>query len=420
MPRQLPALMVIFLSLAVILHDGHQIQAQVSSETRSYLQPNPTGQAIAKPLQQPTSQVPHKISATISMDSHLTSGTAGGNFSSEVSTHTTIKVLTTTLPVTTESPPSTNPITYTLATSNHSYTASISTEATITPASVPYSHQPITSPTPTTEASPSTISHTTGQTPPPSGQTTLPKTLLTTSPQSTSYQMPNSSTPGPGTPTTTHHATQTASPPPTVPRPTLAPQPSPVKIGTYQVLNGSKLCIKAEMGIALIVQEKNLVFSPHKYFNVDPNVTQTSGKCEFRKSNLLLNFPGGSVNLTFTKEENSYYISEVGAYLTISNPEETYQGMKRAVMFETAVGHSFKCVSEQSLQLSNQLQLKTMNLQLQAFDFEGDGFGNVNECSSDYTIVLPVIGLILIALCIVGLGVYTVRLRRQLSGYQRI
>lgn len=45
-------------------------------------------------------------------------------------------------------------------------------------------------------------------------------------------------------------------------------------------------------------------------------------------------------------------------------------------MFETVVGHSFKCVSEQSLQLSAQLQMKTMNVHLQAFDFEGDSFGN--------------------------------------------
>lgn len=45
-------------------------------------------------------------------------------------------------------------------------------------------------------------------------------------------------------------------------------------------------------------------------------------------------------------------------------------------MFETTVGHSFKCVSEQSIQLSANLQLKTMNVQLQAFDFEDDHFGN--------------------------------------------
>lgn len=127
------------------------------------------------------------------------------------------------------------------------------------------------------------------------------------------------------------------------------------------------------------------------------------------------------MNLTFTKEEDSYYVSEVGAYLTVSNPEKIYQGMKSAVvMFETMVGHSFKCVSEQSMQLSTHLQLKTMNVRLQAFDFEDDHFGNVDECSSDYTIVLPVIGAIVLGLCAVGLIVYGIRLKRESSGYQRI
>lgn len=57
--------------------------------------------------------------------------------------------------------------------------------------------------------------------------------------------------------------------------------------------------------------------------------------------------------------------------------EKIYQGMKSsAMMFETVIGHSFKCVTEQSIQLSAHLQLKTMNVQLQAFDFEDDHFGN--------------------------------------------
>ncbi|ELK27456.1 Lysosome-associated membrane glycoprotein 3 [Myotis davidii] len=44
----------------------------------------------------------------------------------------------------------------------------------------------------------------------------------------------------------------------------------------------------------------------------------------------------------------------------------------------------------------------------------------VDECSSDYTIVLPVIGAIVLGLCAVGLIVYGIRLRRESSGYQRI
>lgn len=79
-------------------------------------------------------------------------------------------------------------------------------------------------------------------------------------------------------------------------------------------------------------------------------------------------------------------------YFTVVFSEKVYQGMKRAMMiFETVVGHSFKCVSEQSLQLSTHLQLKTMNVQLQAFDFEDDHFGNGELChkhTSEKVIIL--------------------------------
>lgn len=127
------------------------------------------------------------------------------------------------------------------------------------------------------------------------------------------------------------------------------------------------------------------------------------------------------MNLTFTKEENSYYISEIGAHLTVSNPEKAFQGLQsRMVMFETVAGHSFQCVSEQITPLSPQLQLKTKNVRLQAFDFEGGHFGNVDECSSDYAVMLPVIGTVLLALCGLGLCVCVARLRRRSSGYQRI
>ncbi|KAM6223916.1 lysosome-associated membrane glycoprotein 3 [Rhynchocyon petersi] len=262
--------------------------------------------------------------------------------------------------------------------------------------------------------------HTTEGTTESGNQTSIPTTLSTTSSNSTTSQTSTQPTHFPGTSTATHNATQTVPPAPTAPGPTLAPQPSASKIGIYQVLNGSSLCIKAELGIGLIVQDKESVFSPQKYFNINPNGTQASGNCGPQKSNLLLTFQGGFVNFTFTKGESSYYISEVEAYLTVSHPEATYHGMKSAlVLFETTVGHSFKCVSEQSLKLSAQLQLKTTNVQLQAFDFEVDNFGNVDECASDYTIVLPVI-VVVLCLCALGLIVYGIRFRRGAAGYQRI
>ncbi|XP_027627221.1 lysosome-associated membrane glycoprotein 3 [Tupaia chinensis] len=223
--------------------------------------------------------------------------------------------------------------------------------------------------------------------------------------------------------TAAHNVTHTASPATAAPGPTLAPRPSSAKIGVYQVLNGSRLCIKAELGIQLIVQDKEAASSPQRYFNIEPNATRASGNCGSRKSNLLLHFQGGFVNLTFAKGEKSYYISEVGAHLTVSSPEKAYQGRKSAVvMFETVVGHSFKCVSEQSIQLSAHLQLKTTNVQLQAFDFEEGGFGNADECLSDRNRrdVPVALGLSITGLLVVLLTACLVARRKPSRGYQRI
>uniref|UniRef100_A0A8C7B9N3 Lysosome-associated membrane glycoprotein 3 n=1 Tax=Neovison vison TaxID=452646 RepID=A0A8C7B9N3_NEOVI len=416
MPWQLSAVVVLFVSLAVILHYGSQITAHVSPETGDYLPTTAaTAEATAKSFLQLTHHIPSQTLAARSMNGHTHSHRAA-----------TVKTLVTTSLLTTNSILTTSPTTHTLvttlATPNNSHTAASLTEATIGPSAAPGS-PPTTFPPSahTTGTSPSTVSHTTRKTTQPRNQTALPATLSTPPLNSTTSHQSAQPSHAPGPTTAAHNTTHKASPAPATTGPTLAPRPSSAKTGMYQVLNGSRLCIKAEMGIELTVQDTESVFSPQRYFNIDPNTTQASGKCGSRKSNLLLNFQGGFVNFTFTKDENSYYISEVRAYLTVANPEKIYQGMKSSVvMFETVVGHSFKCVSEQSIQLSTHLQLKTMNVQYQAFDFEDDHFGNVDECSSDYTIVLPVIGAIVLGLCAVGLIVYGIRLRRESSGYQRI
>ncbi|XP_005383427.1 PREDICTED: lysosome-associated membrane glycoprotein 3 isoform X2 [Chinchilla lanigera] len=416
MSHLLSAAAALLLSLAVILHDGHPVRVKALAEARDGLRPPAagTGPATAKPRLQPTKHVPDGPSATRSRGAHTTSQTAGET--SENPAHTT-RAPTTTSQTAKSTPPS-SPVTHAPATPNN--TGAPLTEATIRPASAPHSQPPV-SPTSAPRTSPSTVSLATGKTTQPGEQATVSKTWSTAPYKSTTGQKPSPSTHTPETSIATHNATPTASPATTVPGATLAPEPSSAKTGIYQVLNGSRLCIKAEMGLQLIVQEVKSVFSPQRYFNIDPNTTKASGHCGFRKSNLLLSFPGGSVNITFTQEENSYYISEIGAYLTVSNPEKVFQGLKSGmVMFQTVLGHSFQCVSEQSAALSSQLQLKTTNVQLQAFDFEDDRFGNVDECSSDYAVVLPVIGAVVLALCFLGLCVCVTRLRRRSAAYQRI
>ncbi|XP_005077634.1 lysosome-associated membrane glycoprotein 3 isoform X1 [Mesocricetus auratus] len=411
MPGRLSAVAVLFLSLAVILH-GYQIREKEFPKSRDYLQytSTVTGQTTAKPLLQLVNQTHRVTLAARSRDGHIQMSVEDST--PENIAHTTTKAI---IPVTTKRLLPSIPVNYTFVTPNNSHVATLSTEGTIGPSSV--AHLPVH----TTGTSLSTVNNITGRTPQLGGQTTFHQTFFTALHKTTTNQKPTPPTYVPGASVPTHKVSFESSPAPIVPGPTLATQLSPAKTGTYEVLNGSRLCIKAEMGLELIVQEKDLDFATQRHFNIDPSLTHASGKCGSQKSNLFLDFQGGSVNITFIKEENSYYVSEVGAYLTVSNTERTYQGMKhRMVMFETVVGHSFKCVSEQSIQLSAQLQMKTRNIRLQAFDFEGDCFGNVDECLSDYTVVLPVIGAIVVVLCVVGLAVYTIRQRHQSLGYQRI
>ncbi|XP_012861597.1 lysosome-associated membrane glycoprotein 3 [Echinops telfairi] len=414
MPAHLPATLVLLGTLAVIFQDGSQANAKPFPETGDDREPTTAATVQARLALLPsTSRAPPNTVAA------RATGTppASASKSEDPATHP-IKTPAPLMSAATEfSSPS--PLIYTLFTaqapSNTSQLVPPVSEATIRPSATPHSQAPTTPPpTHTSVTSPATVSHTPGGTTHTRNQTTH-ACNCTTSP------MPSQPTHVPGTTPGTHNATPTAHPTPSAPAPTLTPQPSPAQTGIYEVLNGSRLCVKAVLGLQLSVQDQETALSPQKYFNLNPNVTHASGNCGARKSNLLLNFQGGFVNITFTKDENSYYISGMGASLTVSNPERTYQGMQSAmVWFEAMVGHSFKCVSEQSIKLSPLLQLKTMNVQLQAFDFEADNFGNVDECSSDYTVVLPVIGTVVLSLCAVGLIVYGIRLSRKSSGYQRI
>lgn len=411
MPGQLSAVAMLFLSLDVILH-GYQIRGKDFPKIRGYLQytSTATGQTTAEPLLQLTNETRHVTLVARSRDGRIQ--LADETSISENTAHTTIKAV---IPVTTKSLIPSSPANHTLVRPSNSNVTASSTEGIIGPGSI--AHLPIH----TTGASISTVNHITGRTTQLGGQNILPKAFFTVSHKSTTHEKPTPLTYVSGTLVPTHKDRSPVSTASIVPGPTLATQLSPAKTGTYEILNGSRPCIKAEMGLALIVQEKDSDFATQRHFNIDPKLTHASGKCGSQKSNLFLDFQGGSVNVTFIKEETSYYISEVGAYLTISNTEKTYQGMKHTMMlFETVVGHSFKCVSEQSIQLSAQLQMKTMNIHLQAFDFEGDGFGNVDECLSDYTVALPVVGAIVVILCIVGLAFYKIRQRHQSMGYQRI
>ncbi|XP_026561487.1 lysosome-associated membrane glycoprotein 3 [Pseudonaja textilis] len=217
------------------------------------------------------------------------------------------------------------------------------------------------------------------------------------------------------------HKNTTSSPRPTNPTgPTLAPQPSPAVTGTYSVFNGTADCIKALIGLTMIVT--NTKTGDLEYFNIDPNATRTAGYCGYSQSMLNISFEGGFVHFIFTKKEKIYYISMIEASLTILSQGFMYNGIKNDQLFSTAVGNSFKCFSKQTVALANNFQLQATNSQLQAFDIVNNQFGKEEECTLDRNkkLIPATIGLSLSGLIIIILFTCVLYRRKAHSGYSRI
>ncbi|KAM7160983.1 lysosome-associated membrane glycoprotein 3 isoform 2-T2 [Macrochelys suwanniensis] len=200
--------------------------------------------------------------------------------------------------------------------------------------------------------------------------------------------------------------------------PTLAPDPSSPITGAYNVSNGSVNCIKASMGLELIVQNSKM--QKKGYFNIDPSITQPSGRCGNLQSNLNLTFNGGFISFTFVKKDRVYYISTIEASLKIPSVG-SWHNVTSKQLFTATMGNSFKCLSKQMVNLADNFQLLTANTQLQAFDIVGNQFGKVEECAADFNIIFPAMGFFVIFIAgILALILYVVCHKRKLSAYQRI
>ncbi|XP_034638475.1 lysosome-associated membrane glycoprotein 3 isoform X2 [Trachemys scripta elegans] len=242
-------------------------------------------------------------------------------------------------------------------------------------------------------------------------KTTTQPTKQTTHTAAKTTARTNMTTLSPGNQTTRPATTATMGP-------TLAPDPSSPTTGAYNVSSGSVNCIKASMGLELIVQ--NSKTQKKGYFNIDPSITQTSGSCGNLQSNLNLTFNGGFISFTFVKKDRVYYISTVEASLKIPSVG-SWHNVTSKQLFTATMGNSFKCLSKQMVNLADNFQLLTVNTQLQAFAIVGDQFGKVEECAADFNIIFPAIGFFVIFIAgILALILCAICLKSKSSAYQRI
>ncbi|XP_028647992.1 lysosome-associated membrane glycoprotein 3 isoform X2 [Erpetoichthys calabaricus] len=198
------------------------------------------------------------------------------------------------------------------------------------------------------------------------------------------------------------------------------------KQGKYTIRDKQhKVCIKADMGLQfLIVRNKK-----NTYYNINSGNASLRSQCGKNASVLSLCFNGGFITFTFAMNGSYYYVNDINAMVTILTVQEKIQGAKAVMygrinntrMFETAIGKSYKCNSQQILSFTNDFKLITVNMQIQAFNISNDSFGEVQECAIDETkrIILLILGACLVGVTLVILLIYLMN-REHRRGYQTL
>ncbi|XP_030646975.1 lysosome-associated membrane glycoprotein 3 [Chanos chanos] len=207
-------------------------------------------------------------------------------------------------------------------------------------------------------------------------------------------------------------------------KPILKPKESKPTLGTYTLIKNGKTCVRASLGVEFIVEENKT----KSYFNLDPRKTRATGYCGGDKALLSLDFEGGNVQFTFYKEGNVYYVKTLKTFLNPAPPRKGseskyYPGvMDHEKLFKADKGLSFKCKSHTTFPMSQNLWLKFVPLQIQAFDFGSGKFGKEVECWADYMkrIVPIIVGAVVVGLCLIAVLVYVLVREHRKQGYEQL
>ncbi|XP_053491607.1 lysosome-associated membrane glycoprotein 3 isoform X2 [Ictalurus furcatus] len=207
-------------------------------------------------------------------------------------------------------------------------------------------------------------------------------------------------------------------------KPSLQPKESKPLIETYMLKKDGRVCVMARFGMEFVVKEDKKTL----YFNMDPNSTKATGFCANKKIVLSLEFDGGNLEFTFIKDGDKSYVQTLRALL---EPEpsckqckgKSYPGiLDHEKLFETTKVKSFKCQSQTTLKLAENLMIKLIPLKIQAFDLPKGTFGEETECLADYTkrIIPIVVGAVVAGIVLISVLVYVLMRERRSQGYEQL
>ncbi|NXR60666.1 LAMP1 protein, partial [Rhadina sibilatrix] len=217
--------------------------------------------------------------------------------------------------------------------------------------------------------------------------------------------------------------------PTTGPAPTSSPpNPSNPAVGKYNVTGPNGTCVLAYMGLQLnITYPKKDEKMGLDLLNFIPPNTTSSGRCDNTSALLNLTFEKTSVIFQFALNASAEKFFLQGVSVSTTLPPEAKDPKFEASnnsMSEliASVGNSYKCSSEENLQVTDRALVNVFNVQIQIFKIDGDKFGPVEECQLDENnMLIPIIvGAALAGLVLIVLIAYLIGRKRSHAGYQTI
>uniref|UniRef100_A0A8D2BJY0 Lysosome-associated membrane glycoprotein 1 n=1 Tax=Sus scrofa TaxID=9823 RepID=A0A8D2BJY0_PIG len=207
------------------------------------------------------------------------------------------------------------------------------------------------------------------------------------------------------------------------PTPTPTPAPTSPVVSRYNVSGANGTCLLASMGLQLNVTYRtkdNTTVT--RGLNINPNKTTFGGSCSAQL--VTLELQGESLRLLALQ----FALVRVlplrlrPETLPTAGPPTFSAANSSLRALQATAGNSYKCRSEQRLQVTEAFALNVFQVRVQAFRVDGDKFGPAEECQLDEnSMLIPIaVGGALAGLVLVVLMAYLVGRKRSHAGYQTI
>ncbi|XP_041705199.1 lysosome-associated membrane glycoprotein 2 isoform X3 [Coregonus clupeaformis] len=212
-------------------------------------------------------------------------------------------------------------------------------------------------------------------------------------------------------PNTTVTTTAAPTSTPTLPTPTT---------GNYSIAPdfNSTACLMATFGLRIGYKQGDKV----ETINLVPNATNVGGACGVNSSDLILTSNTITIMFTFSNDSKMFHLHALNITVKPATGAPVVAANTNMSVWVAAVGSSYMCNKEQTLNVTDTLTLYTFALRVQPFGVKKGEFATAHECSLDDTsILIPIIvGAALACLILIVVIAYVIGRRKTYVGYQTL